>query len=715
MDCEARKSLRARINHAVSSFSWFQGIRGLCLRIDRLKHLGASNEFLRLWTIGHKLNASVATAKFRNNHPSFRAHELWAEKEFDRLHSLGKITLFPPNLPRPHNLNVNPCALLLKLIPSAASDAADEQKYKARLLMDLSAGGVNPRVPGVPVSYGTVDQAVAMLSPNGFIYVIDLQDAFFNWRVDLESSFELGFYSPKRKCYGKYDYLPFGLGPSPGFNDASVKEILRLAKQHCNISVVDFVDDLIGHSATEEQAWSDMNALVSFLSDVGIPVSTKSSGLRFPSQRQLWIGWVFDTVAGTISIDEIKLKKVTESIDATLREDTQGTLDSRLLAQCAGLWNHIGELDAQFRRRLHPIWSDLNAAGVYHLWQRKPRATAASIKVQLSEQSRRHLEWALRTLVVPPQRPMFCVGTNSFSTWTTKSPDFLDRTSLIERGLVFVVFTDASSEHGWSYTVCNTNRVVNGVWPAELMGESINWKELWVVLQTLRLEKSALRGWRVLFRVDNSAAVHYVNVRYGNILALERLSEDLDKLERSVGCVCLAEHIEGKRNIIADEGSRVTSFADSWNNDSLMDAVLREDLFNTLVRDLGAFDVDLFADSCGTLSLAPKWHHPANSAFEADLSFGQFWAHPPKSIVGRFIDHVASETKRLGHSVRIAVLVPCDSGAPWFRNSKLHQWRRRQYWPANSDLFRRFEVNEGRVTKRKCPRTSCAYAVLTSW
>ena len=247
------------------------------------------------------------------------------------------------------------------------------------------------------------------------------------------------------------------------------------------------------------------------------------------------------------------------------------------------------------------------------------------------------------------------------------------------------------------------------------MAESINWKELWVTLHALRTEGQRLRGWRVLFRCDNSAAVHYVNVRYGNMPALETLSEELDTLERSTGCVCLAEHVEGKRNVVADEGSRVSSFAGSWNNDPLMDAVLREDLFRSLERDLGAFDVDLFADAAGILSLASKWYHPAVSAFEVNLSEGQFWAHLPKAIVGRFLDHVSSESSRLRQPLRVAILIPCDSGAPWFRPSKLQHWHRRQYWPAGSDLFRRFESSDGVIVKRKCPHTSCAYTVLTSW
>ena len=82
--------------------------------------------------------------------------------------------------------------------------------------MDLAKGGVNPRLPNVAMKYGSVDRAVAMMTRDRFLYVADLQDAFFNWRVHPESSMELGFYAARRKQFDKFDFVPFSLGPSPG-------------------------------------------------------------------------------------------------------------------------------------------------------------------------------------------------------------------------------------------------------------------------------------------------------------------------------------------------------------------------------------------------------------------------------------------------------------------------------------------------------------------
>lgn len=123
---------------------------------------------------------------------------------------------------------------------------------------------------------------------------------------------------------------------------------------------------------SENGAWEHLESLVAFLLDVGIPVGTKPSGQRFPSQRQTWIGWVFDTVAGSISVEAAELHKTVSAIDQTLTEDDARQLDSKLLSHRAGLLSHIGEIDMQIHRRLRSVWSDLNAAGVYHMWQHPP-------------------------------------------------------------------------------------------------------------------------------------------------------------------------------------------------------------------------------------------------------------------------------------------------------------------------------------------------------
>ena len=105
-------------------------------------------------------------------------------------------------------------------------------RFKARLVCDLSKSLVNEKLPHWDVKYGSVDLAVSRLSHSAWLYVVDLADAFYNWKVSADDTWMLGFYSPTRRQYGRYLYFPFGLSTAPAFNDASVKEVLRLLQLH---------------------------------------------------------------------------------------------------------------------------------------------------------------------------------------------------------------------------------------------------------------------------------------------------------------------------------------------------------------------------------------------------------------------------------------------------------------------------------------------------
>eukprot|EP00959_Pyramimonas_sp_CCMP1952_P374881 7850765-Pyramimonas_sp.AAC.1 len=129
------------------------------------------------------------------------------------------------------------------------------------------------------------------MSPNGWLFVIDLSDAFYNWRVLPQDTLWLGFYSPSRDQYGRYLFLPFGMKTSPAINDRSLKEVLRLLTKRDGVVLTDFVDDNLGAGVTEAEAWENFRAAVRFLLEAGIPVSTKPAGLKPPSQKQTWVGW----------------------------------------------------------------------------------------------------------------------------------------------------------------------------------------------------------------------------------------------------------------------------------------------------------------------------------------------------------------------------------------------------------------------------------------
>ena len=302
-DTEARLiDLLDKVKRENASMQWHHGVRGLTLDLDFLAVAGATSDFLQLWEHGVPLGALSAESRCTPNHPSVRTHNTWAENEWSRLEELGKVSFFPSGAPRPLSLNVNPCGLLLKERAGSLPDASEQERWKARLILDLRKGRVNERVPHVGVSYGTVDMAVSRMHKGDFMFVVDLQDCFFNWRVCDADSYLLGFYSHERRQFGRYRFLPFGLSPAPGLNDRSIKELLRLLEQNSAVRLLDFVDDLLGAERSCSSAWAALERTVDFFLAAGVPVSAKPTGIRPPCTRQSWIGWIFDTILGAVTV-----------------------------------------------------------------------------------------------------------------------------------------------------------------------------------------------------------------------------------------------------------------------------------------------------------------------------------------------------------------------------------------------------------------------------
>ena len=193
-----------------------------------------------------------------------------------------------------------------------------------------------------------------------------------------------------------------------------------------------------------------------------------------PTQVQEWCGWIFDSIKLRVSCTERKWLKGIALVHECLELDTNCNLMARKLAECGGVLNHIGEVDISLRRLLHPVWSDMNNAEVYQLWQRSPHS---DVKVVLSDRTRSNLKRWADNSTEPPFISLVC-SHGVMTQWKPSSLDFKHVENLAMRGEVKVLETDASGKHGRSYRDCAFGKVVSGVWDSTMIHESINPKEL---------------------------------------------------------------------------------------------------------------------------------------------------------------------------------------------------------------------------------------------
>ena len=193
--------LQSSCKCALANTTWCNNIRGLTLNFKFLEQKGVSSGFLTQWMDGVKLHGDAVQPRFHRNHPSMTKHALWAEAEWSRLEKLGKLYFFPKGVSKPFGLNVNPCKLIIKARPDAQQAQNECDKYKVRLIVDLTRGLVNPALSNKAVQYGTVERAVSRMCSGDFLFVVDLMDCFFTWRVLPADSMLLGFYSESRQQF----------------------------------------------------------------------------------------------------------------------------------------------------------------------------------------------------------------------------------------------------------------------------------------------------------------------------------------------------------------------------------------------------------------------------------------------------------------------------------------------------------------------------------
>ena len=169
----------------------------------------------------------------------------------------------------------------------------------------------------------------------------------------------------------------------------------------------------------------------------------------------------------------------------------------------------------------------------------------------------------------------------------------------------------------------------------------INCKELLAAWLSLQCYASSLSDAHVHLRIDNTAAVAYVN-KMGGLH-----SKDLCQLALQVWDWCLSrnltiseEHLPGSMNRLVDKESRTESDSSEW--------ALHSQMFQKLMNMRGPCSVDLFASHLSTkLPTYFSWRlDPEAKAVDA---LTQSWNNergyvfPPFCLIGRCLTKIRSE------------------------------------------------------------------------
>ena len=106
-----------------------------------------------------------------------------------------------------------------------------------------------------------------------------------------------------------YLFVPFGSGPPPGWNDACVKALLKVARSRFQrLGMLDFADDLRLATTGGERGSlaADMAGVMSSLGDMGIRYHAEEGKGRRPTRCIPWLGFEADTNREAVRMEERK-------------------------------------------------------------------------------------------------------------------------------------------------------------------------------------------------------------------------------------------------------------------------------------------------------------------------------------------------------------------------------------------------------------------------
>lgn len=222
-------------------------------------------------------------------------------------------------------------------------------------------------------------------------------------------------------------------------------------------------------------------------------------------------------------------------------------------------------------------------------------------------------------------------------------------------------------DHAPSRSLCSRDpstglgALTNSRLPSE-KSRSINWKELGTPEPGLdAIDKQfplKLRDRVILGRLDNTAAVAYINHQGGPTPALSALAESLWRWLLARGLWIFARHLAGVLNVRADRASRWKDDRSEWR--------LSQEAWHQVETTFGPHTCDLFASRRNALCLRffSRFLDPDAAEFDA---FAHDWAteenayaHPPYCLLGKVLQKVRADR------ATITLVAPVWAAQSWF-------------------------------------------------
>lgn len=446
---------------------------------------------------------------------------------------------------------------------------------------------------------------------------IDLEDAYFVVPVSKDDRRYLQF-EWKGKFY-QFTCLPFGLATAPFVFTKLTRPVLQHLR-FWGIKIIMYLDDLFLANEDSSVLSDELSYVRNLLQSLGFVINMKKSVFT-PTRVIQYLGFEINTVSMHFCLPNEKKGKIIQ-VCKNLLQTNQTT--PRKLAQFIGLITAAN------------LACSTSFLHIRHLQQ------------CLIEALRKNWSWDHPTEIRSKAQEEIRYWSDSISSMQgspihQKQPD--------------LEIESDSSLVGWG-SRCKSE-TTGGKWSTEDKSkhQHINVLELKAALLALQCFAKGLSGVHVRLRLDNKAAVSYVNHLGGT------RSYQLNEVALELWDWCLlnniwvsAEYLPGKRNLWADWESRNFQDSSDWK--------LNPAIFQQLQKEF-VMNIDLFASRTNHqlpryVSWRPDPHSVGVDALKMNWKDWKAYAFPPFCLIGKTL------SKCFAEKAKLLLVAPLWRNQPWF-------------------------------------------------
>ncbi|XP_011858590.1 PREDICTED: uncharacterized protein LOC105556128, partial [Vollenhovia emeryi] len=389
---------------------------------------------------------------------------------------------------------------------------------------------------------------VRLMLPDFEMSSIDLEDAYLV--VPIHPSYRKFLRFQWRGTTYEWAALPFGLATAPYIFSKILRPAIKLLRSQGFDSVV-YLDDFLLLASSKPACRDNVRAHLKLLGDLGFVINYSKSELE-PSRQRKFLGFIFNSEQQSVSIPNDRRRKLFSLVakfspgsTCTIRDFA--SMIGSLVSICPAV--QYGLLYTKSFKR-EKFYNLISAENNY------------AAKMTISNSLKKDYLW-----------------------WLTILSDNYQTNHIRSGPYACEIFTDASLS-GWGAS-CSLQRT-HGWWSETDKSRHINYLELKAVFYALKCFAKDLSDCDILLRVDNTTAISYIN-KFGSVQHphLSSLAKEIWQWCEARNLFLFASYIASGDNVIADEESRQQVPDTEWS--------LSSRAFNSILREYGPFDIDLFA------------------------------------------------------------------------------------------------------------------------